>query len=49
MWGYVICVMLGVCVGIFLISLMQMARDPFDVDMGCNGDCNQGRKCNRRK
>lgn len=49
MWGYVICVMVGVCVGIFLISLMQMARDPDPQPTKCTGNCNQGRNCNCRK
>lgn len=35
----------GVFLGALLVSLCQMARDPFDVDTGCTHDCNQGRTC----
>jgi hypothetical protein len=45
MWiGFVIGLFVGVCMGVFLMCLLQMARDPFDVE-GCTGDCDQGRNC----
>lgn len=43
MW-FLIGLSVGVFVGVFVMCLMQMARDPFDVG-GCNHDCNQGRNC----
>jgi hypothetical protein len=44
MWFLIGC-FVGVLAGVFLMCLMQMARDPLDVE-GCTQDCNQGRQCN---
>lgn len=44
MW-FLIGLSVGVMAGVFLMCLMQMARDPFDVETGCTQDCNQGRNC----
>jgi hypothetical protein len=35
----------GCFLGVAVMCLMAMARDPLDVDTGCTGDCNQGRRC----
>lgn len=43
MW-FCLGIIVGTCFGVFVMCLMQMARDPFDVE-GCTGDCNQGRNC----
>lgn len=43
MW-YVICVLAGVDVGVFLMSLMAMASDDYPKPQ-CTGNCNQGRSC----
>jgi len=45
MMGIVLFV-LGCWVGIFVMCLLHVARDP--VESGCTGDCNQGRRCDCR-
>ena len=42
---FLIGLFVGTMLGVFVMCLMQMARDPFDVDTGCTHDCNQGRTC----
>lgn len=45
MWvGFVIGIFVGGFLGVVAMSLMFMARDPFDIE-GCTGECNQGRNC----
>lgn len=44
MW-FLIGLSVGVTAGVFLMCLMQMARDPFDVEGGCTHDCEQGDAC----
>lgn len=44
MW-FLFGLMLGVFLGVFIMCLMQVARDPRDVESACTGNCNQGRNC----
>lgn len=37
MWFLIGCVV-GTCFGVFVMCLMQMARDPFDVEVGRHDD-----------
>lgn len=46
---FVMGLFVGFVLGVFLMCLMQMAHDPFDVDTGCTGTCNQGRDCTCNK
>jgi hypothetical protein len=45
MWFLIVGLVVGMFAGVFVMCLMQMAHDPFDVDTDCTGDCNQGRNC----
>lgn len=36
---------LGFFVGVLLMCVMHVARDPLDVEFPCSGNCNQGRTC----
>lgn len=38
-------VLVGVFVGVLLMALMSMARDPSEIESACSKDCNQGRNC----